>query len=148
MDFCMILPAIRIHLVRLIDWPTRSHNSTLDGSFTLSASHSTILVCLFMRNGSHTHTVGRFITAILLECDDFFTILRAIRTSCKAYCCPLEAIIGHWMVHSLSLPVIASYWCVYWCKWQPYSHSGTFYNSNTPRIWWFLHDSTSHKDIL
>ena len=73
--------------------PTRSHNSILDGSFLLSASHRSILVCLFTPNGSHTLIVGRFIPAILLKCDDFSTFLKAIRTSCKTYCRPLEAII-------------------------------------------------------
>ena len=59
-----------------------------------------ILVCLFTPNGRHTHIVGRFIPAILLKCDDFSTFLPAIRTSCKAYCRPLEAIIRYRMVHS------------------------------------------------
>ena len=42
-----------------------------NGSFPLSASHRSILVCLFTPNGRHTHIVGRYIPAILLECDDF-----------------------------------------------------------------------------
>ena len=54
--------------------PTRSHNSILDGSFPLSASRRSRLVCLFMPNGSHTHIVGRFIPAMLLEFDDLSNI--------------------------------------------------------------------------
>ena len=50
------------------------------------------MVCLFTPHGSHTDIMGRFIPAILLECDDFSTFLPAIRTSCKGYCLPLEAI--------------------------------------------------------
>ena len=67
-------------------------------------------------NGSHTDIVACFISAILLKCDDFVTFLSAIRTSCKAYCRPPEAIIRYRMVHSTSLPAIGEYWYVYSCK--------------------------------
>ena len=93
--------------------PTRTDNSTQDGSFPLCASHRIILVCLFTPNRSHIDIVGRFIPSILLKCDDFWTFLSAIRTSCKAYCRPLEAIIRYRMVHSPSLSAIGEYWYVY-----------------------------------
>ena len=85
------------------------------------------MVCLFTQNGSHTDIVGRFIPAILLECDDFSTFLPAIRTSCEAYYRPPEAIIQYSMVDSLSLPAVGDYWYVYSLQNGGHtSYSGTF----------------------
>ena len=44
-----------------------------------------------LKMAGHTDIVGRFIPAILLECEDFVSFLPAIMTSCKHYCRPLEA---------------------------------------------------------
>ena len=120
-DFSTFLPAIRTSCKAYCP-PTGSHNVMLDGLFSLSASPRSILVCLFTPNGSHTHIVGRFIPAILLEYDDFCTFLPAIRTSCNASCPPLEAIIQYWMVHSRSLPAVGAYWCVYSCQNGSHTH--------------------------
>ena len=145
----MILPAIRITSCKAYWCPLEAIIRHWMVHSTLSASHRTILVCLLMPNGSHTHTVGRFITAILLECDDFFTILPAIMTSWKAYCRPLEAIIRHWMVHSLSLPAIAPYWCVYSCQNGSHTHTvGRFITAILLECDDFFRILKSHKDIL
>ena len=111
-DFSTFLPEIRTSCTSLSP-PTRSDNSTQDGSFPLCASHRIILVCLFTPNGSHIDIVGCFMQAILLECDDFSTFRPAIKTSGEAYCRQIEAIIRYRMVHSPSLPAIGEYWYVY-----------------------------------